>query len=110
MKIQGPEIFIDFPCPFTGAVEAVPLQVEKIIEAARFEKLKHYITSHLRYSILPGHRYGHFRERKMKELIVQLYQPTSYDLLVQKLLKFSEYLDGVQQFQDVMNYLKNKRA
>ncbi|MHB1108573.1 MAG: hypothetical protein ACYCZ2_19625 [Lutibacter sp.] len=83
------------------------MDISEAIEKAEFEALKKMIVEHLKTSyrnrVLKSNA---FQLGKMEYLVVQLYQPTTHLSLVNKLLKFSEFLFGVKEYDEVLNFLK----
>ncbi len=93
--------------PFTGLLETCKVDISEEIERAEFEALKKFIISHLRKSFdtdelkAHPHKYG-----QMEWLVVQLYQPSTHLTLISKLLKFSESLFGIKEYDETLNFLK----
>ncbi|MDO9186967.1 MAG: hypothetical protein Q7W13_13215 [Bacteroidia bacterium] len=93
--------------PFTGLIETCKVDISEAIEKAEFEALKRFIVSHLRKSFDTDELKAHpFKYGQMEYLVVQLYQPTTHLTLINKLLKFSEYLFGIKQYDETLNFLK----
>lgn len=98
------EISITIPNPFNHHVDMCKVDVSELIEKAEFEMLKKHIKEHLKQALHSCS--DDFKKGQLEYLIVQLYQPTDHIALISKLLKYSEFLYGIIEYDDVLNFLK----
>lgn len=83
------------------------VDISELVEKAEFEMLKKHIKEHLKQAIRGcSPVVDEFKKGQLQYLIVQLYQPIDHITLVSKLLKYSEFLYGVKEYDDVINFLK----
>lgn len=96
--------------PFKGSSVVRTINISEVVENEKFECLKQHIADHLKHGLSDAKKIEGWNEYEITQLeflIVQLYQPSDMMQLINKLMKFQSVLYKLQQFQDVMNYLKS---
>ena len=93
--------------PFTGEVQNVSIDLTTETDKAELDALKKCMKDYLTKALKrEDFKVDKFKLDKMQYLIVQLYQPSTLTALAVKLMKFSEYLEGVKEFDDVFKTVK----
>ena len=87
--------------PFTGEKQQVQVDITTEADKAELEALKRFMKVYLSQALTDELKADQFKYEKMQYLIVQLYQPSTLTALIIKLMKFSEYLEGIKEFDDV---------
>jgi len=87
--------------PFTGDKQQVQVDITTEADKAELEALKRFMKVYLSQALTDDLKADKLQYEKLQYLIVQLYQPSTLTALIVKLMKFSEYLEGIKEFDNV---------
>lgn len=91
-----------------GKPSIIEVPISDIFLKFELEQLRKFIHESIK-DALTSEEYDRFTNEKLGTLMSQLYQPNSFDTLVSKLVFFEQHLFNVKEYQEWMQYLKNRR-
>lgn len=94
--------------PFTKKKNIIEVPISDIFQKFELEQLRAFIHESINKA-LKSSKYDQFTNEKLGTLLSQLYQPNSLDTLVTKLKFFEQHLFNVEEYNQWMDYLKNRK-